>query len=96
MLVSAAVSDVGQYLTQSRETDVVVFGGMSGVGYALFGYLWSKGYTHPEERLGVNPSIIIQMVVWFLVCASGKIGPIANTAHGVGLMVGLLFGLTRF
>jgi GlpG protein len=96
VLVSAIASNVCQYLTQSRGTDMVVFGGMSGVGYALFGYLWAKGYTHPEERLGVNQSIIIQMVVWFIVCASGQIGPIANTAHGVGLMVGLLFGLTRF
>jgi GlpG protein len=96
VLVSAIVSNVCQYLTQSRATDVAVFGGMSGVGYALFGYLWAKGYSHPEEHLGVNQSIIIQMVVWFIVCASGQIGPIANTAHGVGLMVGLLFGLTRF
>jgi hypothetical protein len=36
------------------------------------------------------------MLVWFILCAIGANGPVANTAHGVGLIVGMMFGLTPF
>ena len=32
------------------------------------------------------------MIVWFFVCLSGLVGPIANTAHAVGLAVGVGWG----
>ncbi len=96
VLVSAIASNVGECLIELQSRDVVRFGGMSGVGYALFGYLWMKGWAHPEEHLGVNDNTVVMMVVWFLLCFTGMLGPIANAAHGVGLVVGMTFGLTRF
>ncbi len=96
MLVSAIASNVGECLIELQSRDVVWFGGMSGVGYALFGYLWMKGCAHPEEHLWVNYNTDVKMVVWFLLCFTGMLGPIANAAHGVGLVVGMIFGLTRF
>lgn len=93
---SALVSNVGQYLVQSQGTSVAIFGGMSGVGYALFGYLWMKGQYHPEERLGVNSNTVMIMLAWLVLCTTGALGPIANTAHLVGLAVGVLVGITRF
>ena len=100
VLVSAIASNVGECLIELQTRDVTNFGGMSGVGYALFGYLWMKGWAHPEERLGVNDNTIIIMVVWFLLCFThvfrNTLGPVANAAHGIGLVVGMTFGLTRF
>ena len=96
VLVSAVASNVGECYIELQSRDVAAFGGMSGVGYALFGYLWMKGYAHPEEQLGVNDNTVFMMIVWFLLCFTGALGPIANAAHGVGLVVGMAFGLTRF
>lgn len=96
VLVSAIASNVGECYIELQSRDVVAFGGMSGVGYALFGYLWTKGHAHPEEGLGVNNNTVVMMIVWFLLCFTGALGPIANAAHGVGLAVGMAFGLTRF
>ncbi len=96
VIVSAIASNLGQYLYQSRSTELIIFGGMSGVGYAVFGYLWMKGYAHPEERLGVNQNTVLTMVGWFFLCTTGFLGPVANAAHAVGLVAGMAFGLTRF
>lgn len=96
VLVSAIASNVGECLIELQSRDVVAFGGMSGVGYALFGYLWMKGWSHPEERLGVNDNTVLVMILWFFLCFTGLIGPVANAAHGVGLAIGMAFGLTRF
>ncbi len=96
VLASAILSNVGQSIAGSMSPELSVFGGMSGVGYALFGYLWTKGFSRPDERLGVDTNTVFMMILWFGLCASGMIGPVANTAHGVGLIFGMLVGLTRF
>ena len=64
------------------------FGGMSGVVYALFGYLWVKGKVTPSEGLAVGHSTIVLMIAWLFFCMTGLLGPIANTAHVVGLLAG--------
>jgi GlpG protein len=95
-LVSAAVSNYGQYLWMERVGEVGPFLGMSGVVYALFGYVWMKGIYQPEQRMGVSPANVNIMVVWLFACMTGVLGPIANAAHFVGLAVGIAFGLTGF
>ncbi len=67
-----------------------LFGGMSGVDYGLFGYLWMKGIVSPEEGLGLNEQTIFIMLVWFIICffTAG----IANFAHAGGLFIGIVLG----
>jgi GlpG protein len=96
VLVTAIASNIGEAFFELQSRDVVSFGGMSGVVYALFGYLWMKGVSRPDEGMGVNQNTVLIMVVWFVLCLTGAFGPIANAAHGVGLVVGMAFGLTRF
>ncbi len=88
---SAVVSDLGQYAIEGPS----FFGGMSGVVYALFGYVWIKGHYEPEQGMAMHPSNVTIMIAWLFLCMSGLAGPVANAAHGVGLVVGLLAGLLR-
>jgi len=69
------------------------FGGMSGVVYGLFGYVWMKGKFSPHEGMGLHPHTVFYMIAWFLLCFTGWVGSIANSAHAVGLLMGMAFGI---
>ena len=89
-LVSGAVANVAQYLVSGP-----VFGGMSGVVYALFGYLWIQGLTNVRFGIRLNPAIVYLMLGWFVVCWTGILEKlfglgVANTAHTAGLVSGIL------
>jgi GlpG protein len=98
VLVSAVLSNVGQYIYMDRfePEGLHRFGGLSGVGYALFGYLWMKGQYEPEQGMILHPNTITTMLLWLVLCMTGLVGPIANAAHVVGLVVGIAFGVLRF
>jgi GlpG protein len=87
MLVMAGTSNFAQYLVSGPN-----FGGMSGVVYGLLGYIWMQGRFNPASKLSLEPQTVIFMIVWFFVCLTGQAGPVANTAHGVGLGVGIAWG----
>lgn len=69
-------------------------GGMSGVIYALFGYIWMKSDYEPESHLRIHTNTIIFMLGWLVICTLGIVGPIANAAHFGGLAFGMLVGLS--
>jgi GlpG protein len=69
-----------------------VFGGMSGVVYGLFGYAWVRSRLDPTCGLYLRPDVAFWMIGWFVLCASGAIGNVANWAHGAGLAAGALLG----
>lgn len=81
----AAASNFGQYLVTKQP----VFGGMSGVVYALIGYCWIRGRFDPGAGLQLDRQSLIFALIWFGLCFTGLLGPIANTAHGVGLVLGM-------
>jgi GlpG protein len=96
VLVSAVVSNIGQYIYVINFYTVLRgWGGISGVGYALFGYLWMKGRFEPEQGMILHPSSVRTMLIWLLLGFTGFL-PMANGAHVMGLVVGVLFGLARF
>ncbi len=68
------------------------FGGMSGVGFGLFGYIWVRSRLVPEDGFEMSSSYIFLFVAWGLICASGAAGPIANAAHFGGLAAGAFVG----
>jgi GlpG protein len=83
----AGLSNVAQYLYAGPG-----FGGMSGVNYGLFGYIWLRGKYDPSSGLYLTPQDKMLMLVWFVVCFTGAVGPIANTAHAAGLIAGVVWG----
>lgn len=86
-LASAAISNVAQFLDTGPN-----FGGLSGVVYALLGYLWLYGKVNPAAGYGLRREIVIMMLAWLVICMTGLVGPVANTAHVAGLLSGCLFG----
>lgn len=97
VLLSALVSNMGEYVYDVQMGhQFAQFGGMSGVVYAIFGYIWMKGRFEPEQGMMLHPSTIRTMLLWLVICFTGALGPIANAAHVVGLLAGVWFGLARF
>jgi GlpG protein len=69
-----------------------IFGGMSGVNYGLFGYIWIKQRYEPQLGLGVSRETTWILFGWLLLCMTGLMGPVANAAHVAGLGVGAAAG----
>lgn len=70
-----------------------IFGGMSGVVYGLLGYVWAQGKFNPRSGLSLDKNITIMMLIWFIVCWLGLVGNIANMAHTIGLVCGVILGI---
>ncbi len=88
ILVMAVLSNLGQAAWGNPN-----FGGMSGVNYALFGFLWIRGKYDRRAAWQLNKNIIYTMLIWFVVCLTGMLGmSVANTAHAVGLLGGMAWG----
>ncbi|HEX8201447.1 MAG TPA: rhomboid family intramembrane serine protease [Isosphaeraceae bacterium] len=102
VLATAIVSNLGQFLFPYVFTlgaglpGIAPFGGMSGVLYGLFGYVWMKGRYDRGAGIVLHPNTVFSMVAWLFLCMTGALGTIANTAHVVGLVVGMLFGLIPY
>jgi membrane associated rhomboid family serine protease len=74
--------------------------GLSGVGYGLFGLLWVLSSRDERFRDAVDARTVQVFVVWFFLCiftTATKMFQVANIAHGVGAVLGILIGfaLTR-
>jgi len=66
------------------------FGGLSGVVYALMGYVWLRGERDPQCGIFLPRGLIIFSLLWLLVGWFDLFGmSIANSAHVAGLLVGL-------
>jgi GlpG protein len=90
MIVSGVFSNLMQYFVSGPS-----FGGMSGVLYAMLGFVWvyKKIYTDFDYAL---PSRDIKIMIgWLFLCLTGFLGPIANTAHAGGLFVGMLYAVFK-
>jgi GlpG protein len=68
-------------------------GGMSGVLYGLFGFLWVRSWQADDVELVIPQQWVSVMLVWLVVCMTGVIGRVGNTAHVVGLLIGMGVGL---
>jgi GlpG protein len=76
---------------------VVPFGGFSGVGYAIFGFVWMRGTWKNVSEYFLSPISVMIWIAWLMLGIVGLdrslVGfEMADWAHGGGLFIGLLFG----
>ncbi len=100
VLACAVASNLAQYAVGGTHWEngplihsSPLFGGMSGVLYGLFGYIWMKSRYEPALGLSLSPQLVVWMIVWLFVCITGVVGPVANFAHFAGLIVGVIIGV---
>ena len=71
-------------------------GGMSGVVYGLFGFIWIRSKVDSFSGMFITQGTITILLVWLFFCMtpfSGQfVGNVANWAHGIGLLVGMAAG----
>jgi membrane associated rhomboid family serine protease len=65
VLVLAVSSNVGQAFEASLRERGALFGGMSGVGYGLFGYMAIKAKFDSRERYFLSPGTTFMALLWF-------------------------------
>ncbi len=90
ILLTATISNLAEYkITGNNE-----FGGMSGVNYGLFGYIWIKSKFDPGDGLFIDQINVVILMGWFFICfvingfgGVGGVG-IANWVHAGGLITG--------
>jgi len=92
VLIAALFSNLAQYFTGT-----VLFGGMSGVDYALLGYVWLIARRRPGSGFFVPQMLMVFMLGWMVFTMTGLgdafgFGNVANEAHLGGLLVGLIMG----
>lgn len=96
MLLILLLSGIGANLAQYA-TGTVLFGGMSGVDFALLGYVWLMSRRAPGNGFFVPQMLVVFMLGWMLftmtdMAAAVGFGNVANEAHLGGLIVGLALG----
>ena len=94
LVLAGAGGNIAQYIAGQG----LLFGGMSGVIYALLGYAWVWSRFRDDPLLRLPPGLTGFMVGWLLICMSGVVealgfGAIANAAHAAGLLIGAALGL---
>jgi GlpG protein len=90
MGVSGVLSNLLQYCIGGPQ-----FGGMSGVLYAMLGFVWVYKKIHHALDYSLPARDVTIMIGWLILCLTGFLGPIANGAHAGGLFVGMLFALYK-
>ncbi|QDT64297.1 rhomboid family intramembrane serine protease [Calycomorphotria hydatis] len=68
------------------------FGGMSGVNYGLFGFIWIRARLVPRSGFMIHDQTVFLLLIWLVACTTGMIGPVANVAHIMGLLMGMAVG----
>jgi GlpG protein len=87
VVVTGIISNLAQYIVAGPQ-----FGGMSGVVYALAGYVWIRGKYDRASGLFLPQQSVTILLVWLAVCFTGMLGPVANFAHLGGLVSGMAIG----
>lgn len=93
LAVLVLVCGMGSNIAQHMFSGPSLFGGMSGVVYALLGFCWVYNSLLPDSSLAMPRPIIAFMLVWLVFCMVAPtellgIGSIANAAHLGGLLLG--------
>lgn len=101
VLLSAVVAQVAQQLIPvsfQGSSALTMAGGMSGVNFALGGFIWVKSRYEPQSGFYLSPIAMFTLILVLFVGIfdGGKSLSMANWAHGAGFGFGLLCGYLPF
>lgn len=93
-LITGIASNAAQFLWNPSP----FFGGMSGVVYALVGFIAVRQRLVPHPLMAVSSALLGFMLFWLVLCMSGVVdyfmsGSVANAAHLGGLVAGAVYAL---
>lgn len=93
LLWSSLVSNVAQLVFGHSPN----FGGLSGVVYALMGFLWARGHFDRSSGIHLPTAWVVFFVGWLVLGFTGLLdgllgGSIANYCHLGGFAAGVLYG----
>ena len=86
--VIALVSNTVQFLYGGS----IYFGGMSGVVYGLFSYIWMWQLFDPGKRLALPGALVFFILLSLLIITLMNLEFIADEAHIGGLLTGVVYG----
>jgi len=91
-IVSATISNAAQAIfSEPVQGNLYLFGGLSGVVYAVMGFVWWLGWLRPSWGLSLPNSIVGFMLVWLVLGYADILWVnMANAAHTAGLISGCL------
>ncbi|MBD3675203.1 MAG: rhomboid family intramembrane serine protease [Planctomycetaceae bacterium] len=97
LLLLAVISNAGSVVWWQMNHEFSIGGGMSGVVYGLFGYIWMKTRYEPSEGYLLTQSAIFIMMAWLVMGMVGAVEAmtgvsVGNAAHFVGLVAGCGLG----
>jgi GlpG protein len=93
VLVMAVLSNLFQGLMPEKLMGFHLFGGLSGVVYGVFAYLWIKSVLRPDMGIILSQTSVAIMLGWLVLGFTNKVGAIANLAHLGGLVTGVVLAL---
>jgi GlpG protein len=94
VVIIAVLSNVLQY----QISGYPLFGGLSGVVYGLIGFAWLLPILSKRWPVIISKQLMVFFVVWLGIGYTPfpemlGLGSIANTAHTIGLLSGLVLGV---
>jgi len=102
VVLLAYVTTMPQYVVSNYSTALdqqVGVVGLSGMLYGFFGILLVGRRYEPFWRMVCDRQTVELLVGWFFICVvATRFGllPVANIAHGAGIVFGVLYGLVAF
>jgi GlpG protein len=70
-------------------------GGLSGIVYALFAYLWLSAKFNPMSGYWIRQDVVFWLVGWFVISFLGYFGGVGHYSYFGGLLTGALFAYIK-
>lgn len=96
--VGVVIIAIASNILQFEISPNPLFGGLSGVVYGLVGFAWLMPILNRSWPIIINKALMIFFIVWLAIGYTPLtemigLGSIANTAHSIGLVSGLVLGV---
>jgi GlpG protein len=104
VLFFALAGNLAQALSPSSMNEGIGFGGMSGVVYGCFGYVWLKTILEPDAGYRLSILAVFLIIGWHILTSmpgndrmfGDSVANVGTWAHGGGLAAGALAAIATY